>query len=467
MAILNTNGSASDCQTQINAAANGDTILFPAAGNFTWDSAQISIPSTKGLTINFNGSTINQGTGTTTLILIETNATKSTVITGGTFIHTATTGGPATIRLGFNGSETSFGNALTHITNCTFTCPHIGATTSFVYIYFTWPLIDNCTFIADDASEMIHNYSHFAGNSIGWSQDITPGSNQATYVENCTFQKYDLTDTQFNGCSAIQSYDSSRIVFRYNTCIYCQVDCHGTAGQVWCRWWEIYNNTFVIPDNTDGGGSGSHNQFAVMDIRGGSGVIFNNTTTGGVNAGSGVCQLRVELPSFTSAILSGNVVTVTALGGVTFWFHTGDTVTISGLGFVTTNPNGNFVITRIDSTHFTYSLTGANETFTNVGSVNTATAGEYPMAYQIGRGKSSNVSSPWDSPQALDPAYCWNNVFKSGPSSPTSTYSLDGRDFFSNTQKPGYTPYQYPYFGSTSGPVFRRLARYLRIGFYS
>ncbi|HEY4300742.1 MAG TPA: hypothetical protein VGM73_07715 [Candidatus Didemnitutus sp.] len=68
----------------------------------------------------------------------------------------------------------------------------------------------------------------------------------------------------------------------------------------------------------------------------------------------------------------------------------------------------------------------------------------YPAAYQIGRGKSSNTSAPFDTNQALDPAYCWNNT--GGGSSPGSGSSnvLPSRDFYPTTQKPNYTPYTYP-----------------------
>lgn len=59
-------------------------------------------------------------------------------------------------------------------------------------------------------------------------------------------------------------------------------------------------------------------------------------------------------------------------------------------------------------------------------------AGGYPELYQIGRGKD----------QALDPAYCWDNFkLPSGQ----ATYVIDGRDYYSNTEKPGYTPYEYPH----------------------
>lgn len=75
-------------------------------------------------------------------------------------------------------------------------------------------------------------------------------------------------------------------------------------------------------------------------------------------------------------------------------------------------------------------------------------SGSYPLPYQVGRGKSANGSPPYDTNQALDPAYCWNNFVT--PASSSSVIQ-SGRDFYPNTQKPAYTAFQYPYpWGSTA-----------------
>lgn len=66
--------------------------------------------------------------------------------------------------------------------------------------------------------------------------------------------------------------------------------------------------------------------------------------------------------SVVSAVLASNVVTVTLKDhGLT----TGDSVVLSDIGYVTTNPNGTRVVTGIGTADtFTFALTGANETFT-------------------------------------------------------------------------------------------------------
>jgi hypothetical protein len=64
----------------------------------------------------------------------------------------------------------------------------------------------------------------------------------------------------------------------------------------------------------------------------------------------------------SASILASNIVTVTLKGhGLT----AGDSVVLSGIGFVTTNPNGTRVVASILTANtFTFALTGANETFT-------------------------------------------------------------------------------------------------------
>lgn len=73
----------------------------------------------------------------------------------------------------------------------------------------------------------------------------------------------------------------------------------------------------------------------------------------------------------SAASLTSNVVTVTLKN---HGLSTGDTVTLADIGFATTNPNGNRVVTGTPSKDtFTFALTGGNETYTN--DTGTATAG--------------------------------------------------------------------------------------------
>lgn len=434
----------------ISTAVGDDTVQCLSAFSATWNSGeQISIPSTKGVTVDFNGSTITQGTGTTTMILIETNASDRTRITNGTFLFSATPGSPAWVRIGNGGSWSSYTNPIPIFDHCTVTCAQAGVTAVMFNINFCWPLIHHCTFTAGGASEMIHNFSGFADDSTGWSQDITPGSASATYIEDCTFTNYD-TGATFLGCTAVGNYDGARVVCRYNVLTYCQLESHGYGQRVWSRWGEYYYNTFHVP-------AGTVNQSNMFQLRGGSGVINNNTTVydGGSpnNGGLGSCDLIVNLPNITSAARATNVVTLTLqASGQGFLFSVGDSITVAGTSGFATTINGTFTVTTVATQTVAFAQVAANES-----SATSGTVGTYPLAYQIGRGKSSNVSSPWNKPQALDPYYCWSNTFKTGPYSTTSTYVVDGVDFYSNTPKPGYTPYTYPHPLAGAAPAARGL----------
>jgi len=132
-------------------------------------------------------------------------------------------------------------------------------------------LIDNNTFTMQNGGEVIHNNGYGHGNSAGWSYEVKPGSEDAVYIEDNEF--YNIISgnpAYFRGGSAVQNYYGARVVFRYNYCKSCQIDVHGTAGFIGGRWWEIYENTFDFYPNT--------NQDKIVQLRGGSGVVFNNTT---------------------------------------------------------------------------------------------------------------------------------------------------------------------------------------------
>lgn len=148
-------------------------------------------------------------------------------------------------------------------------------------------LIDHNTFVGNSSAEMIHNYGMGASDTTGWLDDVIPGSAAMLYIEDNTFT-YNATGNPayFWGTSAVQSYYGARTVFRHNVCNMSQVDQHGTAGMIGARWWELYDNTFNVVANG--------NQSNYMQIRAGSGVIFNNHKTGASNQGAGLIELLEE-----------------------------------------------------------------------------------------------------------------------------------------------------------------------------
>jgi hypothetical protein len=267
--------SAADVTTAINSANEGDTVKVPGPCSVSWGGAP-------GVTISGKGIILDGG-GNVTLtasysISMKSTVTASTRVTGFIF----TNGG--TIN---NGDITATGgknNQPYRIDHNTFT----GASPTVIAAYSNGPgLVDHNTFTGGGASEMIHNFAQGATDASGWTDDIIPGSPYALYIEDNTFTNSACTSNcSFTGTSAVQSYYGARTVFRHNTLTMTQVDQHGTAGNIGARWWEIYENTFNI---VSGG-----NQSAYMDLRAGSGLVFNNHKTGSTNLGAGNVLLREE-----------------------------------------------------------------------------------------------------------------------------------------------------------------------------
>ena len=146
---------------------------------------------------------------------------------------------------------TSDGSGTVRITGLKFDCGDTGSCVPVKFFGGGPALVDHCEFIAGSASEIIHNEAYGADMSSkakGWSNNVTPGSADAVYIEDCTFSKSPYQDQYFWGTSALQSYYGGRTVFRHNVCNFAQVDQHGTPGMIGARWFEIYENTFNTPN---------------------------------------------------------------------------------------------------------------------------------------------------------------------------------------------------------------------------
>jgi hypothetical protein len=210
------------------------------------------------------------------------------------------------------------------------------------------------------------------------------GTGNAIFIEDNTFNYSALND------GAYDAYDGARYVFRHNTVNGTNIGNHGfdSGGARSPRNWEIYSNTF---NNT-----GDH-IFTTINLRGGSGVIFNNTVTSNGGSYDGFVILRNYR---------------------------------SDSGY--TSANGN----SWDTCDGTSKYDGNTPGFQG-----------WPCRDQIGRGMN----------QTSTPVYLWNNNFKGSTSVQADieayqdntravTYHiLPGRDYFDNTPMPGYTPYTYPH----------------------
>jgi hypothetical protein len=270
-ATLNSDGSASDTQAKINSAVTGDTVLLPASGSFTWSSS-VSIPSSKGITMDLNGRivTLSGASGQFTINSPSSGSTPNRITNGsivrgsgfnlfnGPFnIGDSRTGvGVVVDRLAFSGSNVIIaidGNGKGVMHHCTFT-------------------------VTDQAQEFIHINGWGPTDTTGWTTDSgasLAGSLNMFVIEN----NYFAGPTSGNP-SWIQAYYGARFAFRFNTNRNVSVDVHGTPGNIGGRWFEIYGNQFT---NTSGG-----NQIYALNIRAGSGIIASNTWTGSDSIAIGI-----------------------------------------------------------------------------------------------------------------------------------------------------------------------------------
>jgi len=260
--------SSAHVQTAIDAAADGDTVTVPA-GECTWTS-QVAIAN-KQLTINGNGvdSTIitaNITTGTRPGLFKVT--TKPATITGFTFNGTPPTYGAFLV---FEGVSTCTDDVcvqatdLFRVTSCKFT-------PTATYSILTWGksygLVDANTFTTPNNISFIDLY---ADTTTSWGRVSSLGTNRAVVIENNTFANTNSAASLSN-TRPVTSDGGARFVYRYNTSSNNDIDVHGYCGvAAGSMQYEIYNNSFSL-------GSGKTLP-RWMFIRGGSGVVFNNTMT--------------------------------------------------------------------------------------------------------------------------------------------------------------------------------------------
>jgi hypothetical protein len=131
-------------------------------------------------------------------------------------------------------------------------------------------VIDHCEFFGVGAIAIFHD--KWDGKMWGdgsWALPADWGGTNAVYVEDNNFSDDNTTP----GKAVIDEYAGARWVFRYNKVHNRHIDSHGTGSTSRfrsTRHWEIYNNTLTAnPPEPE-----------AIHMRGGTGVIFDNTTTG-------------------------------------------------------------------------------------------------------------------------------------------------------------------------------------------
>ncbi len=392
--ITAASGSQADVQAAINAAVDGDLVLIPA-GTAIW-TTQVTVDTPKAIVIQGAGidktvivdNVSKQGGKPASILLaIKLALGKKFRLTGMTFQGMA-----QDTEVYNKGTVYLSGNAhdfrLDHLK---FDKP---GTSAVRYSGALWGLVDHCYFdLSNFKQGNVIWHETWGGHSYGdgsFADDLALGTERAIYIEDSTF-----VGPGRAGAGVVDSFAGGRFVFRYNTVTNDNLGTHGTesSGRLRSvRSYEIYNNTFTA----------STLVFCAIYLRGGTGVIFNNTFQG---AGGQT--------GYNTGILAANYRSNRAYA-----------------------PWGQ--------------ATGTNPWDGN------QDAGGYPCLDQVGRGKCDLLSGDPPAPaawphQAAEPLYLWNNNWSRIPNNPGSPVGSQNaviqasRDWFSDTMKPGYKPYPYPH----------------------
>ena len=254
-------GTTAGIQAAINQAAAGDTVRIPA-GTFNYNG---SITMNAGITILGAGrnSTIINKTGSSTTAMFVVNGSNGRRTTIGQFTLS-----------GITASSSSLQDNGIRLNSCTdfHIFDIIFRNFGYSAVYVTGNsrgVIRGCSFL-DIFRSTINNLGYgvvvYGDRNGAWSRPLNLGTADAVYIEDCFFR---------NNRHAVASNDGSKYVFRYNTVTdnagnFQPIDAHGReyGSPRGSRSFEIYNNTI---DNS------VRTSWCTIMIRGGDGVIFNNT----------------------------------------------------------------------------------------------------------------------------------------------------------------------------------------------
>jgi hypothetical protein len=416
--VYNSNGSSADVQAKINKARDGDTVTVPP-GSFTW-TATVRI-SGKGITLQGAGLSashiIDQGSGGAALVVTCT-AAHFVRVTGLEFIKsTAHPSGMVQFHGTTSGGNNEVGFRFDH---CKLNFPTTGG--RGVYPVGIFGLIDsNIIVVSGPGPQQTISVDGSPVDTDGgftpWTRPLTLGTDKAVYIEDNTF---DYTGND-QAEDAIDAYSGARIVVRHNTFLSCTQGFHGTdsGGMRSPVSFEIYNNTYT---------NNSSHTLRYLTVRGGTGVVFNNTYGGTHGIWYGInLQYYRSNPTQAPGDWKQCDGTVWQLGSTN----------LSSNGSRTCSTNGGV---------------GFNST-------NKETLGTWRGSYQRGFDGTGLHGYPGrDQPgigpgQVSQPIYIWNN----GPLAPgtwaggipadealLATFIVEGRDYVKSA-KPGYTAYTYPH----------------------
>lgn len=413
-----TTASRADVGTALALCVSGDTLGIPA-GTATWS----TVLPISGLALTIQGAGegstfITDGTTGTPMINIICNSTNFVRLTGLT-INTysgTNTDGPLQIQDANQASSNTVGFRVDHITI------NINAISRGCTVMGAYGLFDHNTFKPTVAGSIhaIDIYGSQNTNDGGitpWTRPLTLGTDKAVYIENCTFD-FRLNDQSDD---SIDCYGGARWVIRYNAFLDISNGSHGldSGGTQSPHSFEIYNNTYT---------NNSSHTLRVTTVRGGTGVIYNNTYGGTHGSWDGVTLQYYR---------ANNTAPSWAQCDGTNWRINAVDPTQSGYWVL--NTTGTYAYDNATNTTIgTYG--GSNTTYFD----GAGTLG-YPGREQPGY-TTGQVPSPiyiWgNSGQAGNTAATWDGTGVNVP--PYSTFMQINREWYEGTAKPGYTAYTYP-----------------------
>ncbi len=266
-----TNGSPSDVQAKINSAVPGDTVTIPA-GNFTWNQT-VTVSSAIHL-LGRGSPTITCGVANTGTIDVTFPKSGVIEISGINFVE-------GNFKVNYHalleaygrstGQPANRGTVLLH--DCNFTVSQTGE--DCVLWSTNGGVIYNCTFFSrynDNAGVYCKNALRSTQVGDPWQSPSTLGTADTTglantYIEDCSFNGLFL--------QAVNIDDNARVVIRHCAFNDSAIGSHGQETSPWgLRHFEVYADTFVFHTN---GAPYPLNLNYWFEIRGGTGVVFNNT----------------------------------------------------------------------------------------------------------------------------------------------------------------------------------------------
>ena len=272
-----TDGSQYSVQAAITDSTPGDIVKIPP-GEFTWGAAASPLAVSKAITL------AGAGRNLTTIHIAPdagTYGNGAIVVSAAASIHSLTVTQPGvTTTTAF---AISGGNGW-RISDITY---HSAATAGYFVTASTPGLIDHCTLnLGGGSDEAIF----LRGPANAWQTPSTIGTTDAVFIEDCLF----------NNAGYVCDYNSNaRGVVRYCTITgTAKVDAHGLASNTparGVRQMEVYHNNWTSTSSF----------WTAIEIRGGTGMIFDNTAAGDSPA-NGWFQLtdygyQAQWPNFGNA----------------------------------------------------------------------------------------------------------------------------------------------------------------------